>query len=202
MKKIVLVIVLVTSSLLVSAQEGLKIGVGFGPAISFSRVEDGGVLASEDNGIGSRLSLTGRYSFTDNYGLQTGIALTTKAYGDKDNASGKTSISTIELPFGIALRTNELSSGGLYVSGFFGPTIDLNVSSRLRQNGEEKNNNDNIKSIGSTVKFGLGVEKEFDFGTFLLGVSYGRGISNIATDTQPNVVTKVHYISTELSYFF
>ena len=189
---------LISSSLF--AQEGMKIGIGFGPAITFARTETSGVLTTKESGLGSRLSLTGRYGFSENYGLQTGIALTTKAYGEEESMVGKVKISTLEIPLGLALRTNEISDG-VYVTGFVGPTIDVNISSKLKLNGVESDNNSTIKPIGSSIRFGLGTEKEFDFGTVNVGISYSRGLTNIAKD-QPNVTTKVHYIAFEGMFFF
>lgn len=200
MKRIVL-LVLLMSPVLLFAQEGVKIGVGFGPAINFSRTETNDVLTGEANGLGSRLSLTGRYGFSENYGLQTGVALTTKAYGEKEGTSGKVKVTTIEIPFGLALRTNELNTDGLFVSGFIGPTIDANVSSRLNLNNQDTNNSSNIKALGASVRFGLGTEKEFDFGTLHVGVTYARGLTNIAKD-QAGVVTKIHYLAFEGIFFF
>ncbi|MGB0524233.1 MAG: outer membrane beta-barrel protein [Flammeovirgaceae bacterium] len=201
MKKVLLILLMAFPSTLLFAQEGVKIGVGFGPAINFSRTETNDVLTAEDSGLGTRLSLTGRYGFSENYGLQTGVALTTKAFGDKDSNVGKTKVTTVEIPFGLALRTNELNTDGLYVTGFIGPTIDLNVSSRLNINGQDANNAENVQAIGSSIRFGLGAEKEFDFGTVHLGVTYARGLSNIAKD-QAGVVTKIHYLAFEGIFFF
>lgn len=200
MKKALLLLLCIVSSPVLFAQDGVTIGVGFGPAISFSRTETNGLLTSEDNGFGSRLSLTGRYGFSENYGLQTGVALTTKAFGEKEGTAGRVKISTIELPLGLSLRTNELSNG-MFVAGFVGPTIDVNISSRLNKNDQEINNNDSIKPLGTSIRFGLGTEKEFDFGMVHLGVSYVRGLTNVVKD-QAGVVTKVHYLAFEGMFFF
>lgn len=200
MKNITLLVFFIMISSSLFAQEGVKIGVGFGPAITFSRTEVSGVLTTQESGLGSRLSLTGRYGFSENYGIQTGIALATKAFGSEDDLAGKTNISTLELPIGLSLRTNEISSG-LFVTGFVGPTIDLNISSKLKTAGVEMDNKDQIKPIGSSIRFGLGAEKELDFGTVHLGVSYARGLTNIARN-QPNTTTKVHYLAFEGIFFF
>ena len=89
----------------------------------------------------------------------------------------------------------------MFVSGFVGPTLDVVVSARNKTDDRNENAEESVKTIGSTMKFGLAGEKEFDFGTVSLGLSYNRGLTNI-DDTNADIEQKVHYFAIEAGFFF
>jgi hypothetical protein len=199
MKKLLFVALFFTFGQQLFAQEGTKIGVSFGTAFTSYTEEVAGKQGDGQNGTGTRIAINYRKGFKENYGIQTGVAFTTKVF-DKEGLinPGKTVLSAIEVPIMLSMRTNELSSG-LYVHGFVGPTLDVYVSSRNKENGNT-DVKDDFNSIGSTVKFGTAVEKEFDFGTVSLGLSYNRGITDVTDDS--NINGKIHYFAIEAGFFF
>jgi hypothetical protein len=199
MKKILLVALFFTFGQQLFAQEGTMIGVSFGPIFNSATPEVNGRKQDGENGVGTRIAINYRKGFSENYGIQTGISLTTKAYGDKDGVGGKAVLSAIEIPIGISLRTNEISDG-LFISGFVGPTLDVYVSARRKTENDNVDAKKSFNSIGSTIKFGTAVEKEFDFGTVSLGLSYNRGLTDLS-DSDSNDL-KVHYFAIEAGFFF
>ena len=184
------------------AQEGTRVGLSFGTTFNSTNTEVDGTKVDEasQNGVGIRFALDVRRGFSENYGLQTGVALVTKNFGKKSDAGGKLSLTTIELPVGMFLRTNELGSG-LYVNGFLGPTLDFNVSARNKTDDQNNDAGDVIKTLGASFKFGLGAEKEFDFGTVTAGLSYNLGLTNVS-DVGNNTTTKANYFAVSVGYFF
>lgn len=199
MKKILLIALFFIFGQQLFAQEGSRVGVSFGTAFTSYSEEVNGNRGDGQGGLGTRIALNYRKGFKENYGIQTGIALTTKVF-DREGLinPGKTVLSTIEIPFGVSMRTNEIRDG-IYVHGFVGPTLDIYISARNKENSNS-GVEDDFNSIGSTMKFGLAGEKEFDFGTVTLGLSYNRGITDIS-DTK-GVDGRIHYFAIEAGFFF
>lgn len=196
------------SGILLAQEEGVRLGLALNPTVNFGRLSDNNdKVVDRSSGVGLRFGLLVDNFFTENYAFHTGVHLLIKSFGDRDedffNSFARTSITTIEIPVALKLRSNEIGDG-FHATGQLGATLDLNVAAKTKFGNNMGNNEVNIKddvnTFGSTFKFGAGMEKTLGFGSFAFGLSYNFGLTDLAKSDQ--VKLKVNYLSFDLGFYF
>lgn len=187
------------------AQEGVKVGLSFGPAFNSYKTTVDGTSSDEmkGSGTGYRLAINGTYGFTENVSLYTGVGLVGKNFKNKD-ADTKSTNTYLEIPLGIRMRTSELSSG-IYAGALVAPTIDINLGSKLKSDDGDVDTKEFTKTFGTSIKMGLFVEKELDFGRVFFMPAYNLGLSKTNSITEvagSDIVTKFNYFELSLGFFF
>lgn len=198
MKKMLFAIACLLLSVTGYAQEGLKVGISFGPAFVGQTTEVGGVSSSDTkfSGLGYRLGLEMSGGFTDNIALYTGVALVQKGV---KNGDARSQSNILEIPLGLKMRSNEISSG-IRAGGLVAPTLDLRMSSKTKINDVSTKTTEFTKFMGFGVKIGAVADKEFDFGTGMLILAYNIGLSDHSkTDLS---VVKTNYFQVGLGFIF
>ncbi len=224
---ILLLSLLLSTSLSLHAQEGIKIGLRLSPISSFANITDeegNQFLGLNRSGkAGFSYGLSANYGFTDNYGIYTGIHIVNKRFernqdislvNETVNASQVVRVSSIEIPAAIRLRSNDLGNG-LNIVGIFGLAFEFNTGYKNEFSGLNtidpvgdangvNRNSDNIRRLTTSFIFGPAVDYETDFGMFNVGIIYHQMLSNInKLDSYGNSETiKIHYIAFDLGYFF
>lgn len=202
MKKLMTLCLMMMLSAGVFAQEGLKVGISFGPTFNSAKTQIDGQSSDDlkSSGTGYRLALNGTYGFTENVSLYSGFGVVAKNLKEGDVKFKST---YLEIPFGVRMRTSELSSG-LYAGALVAPTIDINVSAKSSAGGIEVDAKDQVKTFGSSIKIGAFVEKEFDFGRVFFMPAYNLGITNTNAIDTPGVdtSTRTNYFELSLGFFF
>jgi hypothetical protein len=214
MKKFTLLLLCLSLGIAAFAQEGLQIGFRFSPLISFATVIEDSNKDRLDIGqmprMGYAYGLVGSFGFTDNYGLNSGVLITNRGFrAEAGDSTSTTRVTAVVIPFGFKLRSNEIGNG-LYFRGIFNLDFEINVGYRQRityNNGDEGRDNRDPKNINpftTAFVFGGGFEKEYDFGTFDLGISFHRGLMNVNNkdNALQNTIVRLNYVSLDLGYFF
>ncbi|MFK7971930.1 MAG: outer membrane beta-barrel protein [Bacteroidia bacterium] len=221
MKKIALLIGAITCVCMLQAQQGLKIGVRVGPTFTSTNFLDATtktVLEMNQSGSsGYTFGIVANQGFSENYAFHTGFHIVRKGFtydinlGDSTNSiltNRVNNVTTLEIPLGLKLRTNEIGSG-VHVMGRFGATVDLNVGFRQTETtgGEPpivNQRSNQINKIGGAFFAGVGAEYEKEWGTLAFDVSYHHGLANINNKRNgiPNANVRLRYFALGLSYFF
>jgi hypothetical protein len=223
MKKTFLLLTLLVISNYVVAQSQWRLGLRVSPLVSFASVTDAdkndivGLDASSRLGIGG--GLVANYQFEEKFALQTGLQIVNRGYTIKrTNIEQKSSITTVEIPLLLHLRTNEIGSG-IRATGIFGGTAGVfaGAGTDLTVNGTTTS--DKKGAIFNTFQFdftfGAGAEMNLNgAGTVALGLSYHLPLIVMA-DKVPTVNqgngngyeykdgrVKLGYLALDLTYFF
>lgn len=205
-------------------QEGLKVGIKLNPLIAFARQTDADgnedPRRSNDTRIGWVYGITGDYYLAPNYGFHSGIHVVAKGYSEvfaRDtlpNSDQNVRISSIEIPFTALLRSNELGNG-LFLKGFFGLSLDMNVGYNNKYEGSNPISGEvgdgsvkganKVKGLGFSFVVGPGIDWELGgVGTLGLGVTYHQGLTNVnrKKNTNNENTIRANYISLDVDYFF
>ena len=221
MKKIALLLTAMACVCMLHAQQGLKIGVRVGPTFTSTNVLDATnktVLDINQQGTGGyTFGIVANNGFAENYAFHTGVHVVRKGFSydlNVEDSTGTTVISrenritSLEIPLGLKLRTNELGDG-LHIMGRFGTTLDLNLGFRQTEKiGDEppvdNQRSNQINKLGGALFAGVGAEMEQEFGTLAFDVSYHHGLANINNKNNgiPNASVRLRYVAIALSYFF
>ncbi len=178
----------------VYAQQGVQLGLGISPAITFSRTmqkdtTDGSfVEAYKANGFGFKGGLLLNLGITDNYGFFSGIQLFLRNFKNKDSVNTQLSMLTVEIPLSFRLRTNEIGSG-LHITGQFGASADINVDARHKVGGKKIQVDKYYDIVSFTFLVGAGVEFDLEFGRILAGISYHLGITDFIRQNYEETIT-------------
>lgn len=224
MKRICTLLTLVVlSSPVLLAQEGLKIGLRFAPLVSFTSITDanGNTLAGTtvSNKVGFSYGLAATYGFTDNYGLYSGVHIVRKGFDRTDVRDSLTITqdvvaTTVEIPLALRGRSNEIGTG-VYLSGLFGVSLDVRAGYRNNFTGADpvtllagegtNQNSSLINPVTASFLFGAGADWFVDrVGTFNFGIIFHRGLINI--NNQGNFGNaediKISYLSLDVAYMF
>ena len=209
---------LLSTAYFLQAQQGLKIGVRVGPTFTSTTFLDATsktVLEMAQSGAaGWSFGIVANNGFSENYAFHTGAHLVRKGFSFQETDSMSTvtmkdnKITTLEIPLGLKLRTNEIG-GGIHVTGRFGATIDLNLGFKQTVTvGSEppvaNQRGNQINKIGGAFFAGFGGEMEKEFGTVALDISYHHGLANINNKNNgiPNASVRLSYIAIAATYFF
>jgi hypothetical protein len=179
------------------AQE-FRIGLSLAPTISFNK----GMLKLNDQftitdslksgGLGFKGGLWFDYGFAKNYYLHSGLMIHNKNF-NSDFSNMK--ITTVEIPMAIKMRTNEVTEN-IRILGFFGATLDINVSAKA---GNTVITNQ-INKLGTSLIFGAGAEYNVGFGNVNLGLTYHLGMTDVMNSSHLRTIPK--HLSIDFAFYF
>jgi hypothetical protein len=225
MKKIIFVVSLLFITKFASAQE-FRFGLRLSPIIAFAGVTDKDKNTITGLSTSSRIGFAGglmaTYQFTEKFGLHSGLNIVYKGYQystSSPNLTTKASLTTVEIPLALHMRTNEISNG-LRIRGLFGASFNILASTKtdvtlISATTTTKNSDGYYKLVPDFI-FGAGVEWSLrDAGTFDLGLRFNLPLF-LATDKLNRVSTtnpsssimssdgriRVSYVSLDLGYYF
>lgn len=221
MKKIALLLSFLACMFTLQAQQGLKIGVRVGPAFTSTNVLDATsktILNINQAGLGGyTFGIVANQGFAENYAFHTGAHIVRKGFSydleiegqnGLETVSRENNITSLEIPLGLKLRTNEIGQG-LHIMGRFGTTLDLNLGFRQtekigNEDPVENQRANQINKLGGALFAGFGAEYEQDFGTLAFDVSYHHGLANINNKNNgiANTIVRLRYVAMAVSYFF
>lgn len=188
MKRYLFVLILVFFTGLTSTAQ-VKLGLRASPHLIFNRLKGGSdTLSFEKDGVSLRPSfaLFADFAFSQNYYFNTGIGYFSKKMKFKTTSQESGTSSSeyiaqyIELPVSLKLYTNEIDlDKRVYLQ--LGTNIDIKVYDEHKE-GEDIVTK--FRPIDMTFLVGAGVEIYLGTNTsFLLGMSYQRGLINVISDT-------------------
>jgi len=185
-----------------SFAQDLRIGLTLAPSVSFNKnlvkIADKWKTVESSGGLGWKGGLLADYRFAGNYNLHSGILIHSKSFS-ADDYSG--SITTIEIPLALKLRSKEVSDN-VHITGFFGGTVDLNVGARYKDKiGDEIQAIDLYNKFGTSFMAGAGAEYDLDFGSVGIGLSYHLGLTNIMKDSD-DFKTIPKHLSIDMVFYF
>ncbi len=195
--KILLVAFFLTVAVSANAQD-FRIGLSLAPTISFNKamVDNNGTFVIVDSlksgGLGFKGGLWADYGFAKNYYLHSGILIHSRNF--TSDVSGM-KVTTVEIPLALKMRSNEVAEN-IRVLGFFGATMDINVSAKA---GNKIVTGD-INKVGSSFIFGAGAEYNVGFGNINLGLSYHLGMSDIHNDKLIRIMPR--HLSIDFAFYF
>jgi hypothetical protein len=199
MKKLVVLLGLIIG-FNTNAQD-FKIGLTLAPTISFNKnfekdSNENWVATDNTGGLGWKGGLLADYNFARNYNIHSGLLIHSKNLSN-DNYSQ--SLTTVEIPVALKLRSNEVADN-VHITGFFGGTVDFNVSAKKKSGGVETQNIDNFNKIGMSFMAGVGGEYDLDFGSVGIGLSYHLGFTDIESSDQFKTLPK--HLSIDFVFYF
>ncbi len=196
MKKLFALLIII-SMMHVSNAQDFRIGLSLAPSISFNKVMskvDGNFQVQDvkSGGLGYKGGLWADYGFAENYYLHSGIMVHQRNFGSD---WGNMNITTVEVPLALKMRSNEVADN-IRVLGFFGATLDLNVSAKAGSLVI----NDQVNKIGSSFIFGAGAEYNVGFGNINLGLSYHLGMTDVMSDANLKIMPR--HLSIDFAFYF
>ncbi len=213
MKRISLVAIL--SIICLSSFAQVKIGLRFSPSYNINRVSslsDTLALSPQQASFKMVLGIVTEFAFTDTYSFTTGLAFAPKTVGinfvgenggSYANTSEEYKIQYLQVPLLLKLYTDDYLPGSRI---FFqvGSMMDIKIF-------DSPTNNDFVfiekfLPIDASAVLGVGTEMELGISTIIFGgLSYNRGLANIASKTVPvdaKPVVKNDYFQLELGIKF
>jgi hypothetical protein len=195
--KISLLVLAMMFAFSINAQD-FRIGLSLAPSISFNKamvkVNDQFVIVDtlKSGGLGFKGGLWADYGFAKNYYLHSGILVHSKNF-NSDVSNMK--VTTVEVPLALKMRTNEVAEN-IRILGFFGATLDINVSAKednVVVTGD-------INKIGTSFIFGAGAEYNVGFGNINLGLSYHLGMTDISSENDFRIMPR--HLSVDFAFYF
>ena len=213
MKKYLLLVFLLTvlAGKGFAQSEKIRLGLKISPLFAFSSITDdkkntiSGVDSETRLGFGGGLLFT--YQFQEKFGFQSGINIVSKGFKysiPNSNASTTTTLTTVEIPVLLNMRTNEIANG-LRVRGIFGGSLNVLTGAKttatlLGITGTTKDTDGYYRLVPDFV-VGAGVEWNLqNIGTLDLGVSYHAPL--MPAYDKGNTRIKISYIALDLGYYF
>lgn len=225
-------LLLLAVSVSVSAQSKIRFGLRLSPAFGLTQTKDSTKTIYKPDGAKTRLGwaygLTIIYQMADNFGFQTGASWVDRGYTVSNSAyKQNVKLSCLEIPVYLRLRSRLIGpeSLGLRIRGLVGASADVNIATKTKMtiSGTTKEytnmagSSDAINNvpvvlpgyqpISASGVFGLGVEWDIaKVGTFDLGVSYHRGLTNVLRMARANnplqYTQRMGYLGIDISYLF
>lgn len=224
MKKIILLMAFFVVAKFATAQE-FRFGLRMSPIIAFAGVTDKDKNSINGLGTNSRVGFAGglmaTYQFTEKFGIHSGINIVSKGYQyNTATPMVKASLTTVEIPLALHMRTNEIANG-LRIRGLFGASFNILASTKTEvvvgSTNTSTKNSDGYYKLVPDFLVGAGVEWSLqDAGTLDLGIraniplflatdkiySVDRLNPNASAATLTDGRIKVTYISLDLGYYF
>jgi len=199
MKKLrgILMVLIVLGAMNIYGQE-FRIGLSVAPTISFNKVaikvDDQFKIVDnlKSGGLGFKGGLWADYGFAKNYYLHSGILIHNRNFSS-DSVNMK--VTTVEVPLALKMRSNEVADN-IRILGFFGATLDINVSAKAGSTIITKD----INKIGSSLILGAGAEYNVNFGNINLGLSYHLGMTDIMAAKEFRTIPR--HISIDFAFYF
>ncbi len=195
MKKISVLILFVLAFQSTFAQKGFNFGLNIAPVISSTRW-DSSKKELKNKEFKSRMGFKGGlmvgYGFAENVGFQSGINVLLAGFSSKiksitPNPTNKYSLTAVEIPLLLKMRTNDLASG-IHAKGYFGGALGINVGAKVDANADqfpvyEKGKNTITKHFQpfyTWFSFGAGIDWDLEgIGMLDIAIVYNLGLSNI-----------------------
>ncbi len=197
LKGIIAIVAFVFTVSQIQAQD-FRIGLSLAPSINFNKafVDVNGSFVQVDSlsggGLGFKGGLWADYGFAKNYYLHSGIIIHNRKF---NNDVFNMKMTTVEVPLALKMRSNEVADN-LRVLGFFGATLDINVSAKQGSTIVTQD----VNKIGSSLLFGAGVEYNVGFGNINLGLSYHMGMSDVMKADALKI--KPNHLSIDFTFYF
>lgn len=178
------------------AQKGFNFGLNIAPVISSTKWDSSKKeIKNRDNKsrMGFKGGLMVGYGFAENVGIQTGINVLLAGFTSKiktvtPNPTNKYSLTAVEIPLMLKMRTNDLASG-IHAKGYFGGALGLNVGAKvdasvaqpLYSYEQGKNTITNhFQPFYTWFGFGAGIDWDLEgIGMLDIAIVYNLGLSNI-----------------------
>jgi hypothetical protein len=176
-------------------QKGFNFGLNIAPIISSTRWDSSKKeLKSAENKsrMGFKGGLMVGYGFAENVGIQTGLDILMVGFSQKiksvtPNPTNKYSLTAVEIPLLLKMRTNDLASG-IHAKGYFGGALGLNVGAKVDASVDqtplyEKGKNtitNHFQPFYTWFAFGAGIDWDIEgVGMLDIALIYNLGLSNI-----------------------
>ncbi len=195
MKKISFLVVAILAFQNAFAQKGFNFGLNIAPVISLTKW-DSSKKEFKNWDSKSRLGFKGGlmlgYGFAENVGIKTGInvllaGFSTQIKNVTPNPTNKYSLTAVEVPLLLKMRTNDLASG-IHAKGYFGGALGVNVGAKVDASANQtplyeqgKNTiTEHFQPFYTWFSFGAGIDWDIEgVGMLDLAVVYNLGLSNI-----------------------
>lgn len=224
MKKVIIAIFLLFSTIATFAQNyaapgyGFRLGLTAHPTLGWLKPETG---KGDGLSIGFSYGLLGDFAFAENYSFSTGLTVTTingkstelnpNLYHVNEGTNQQTAydlkykLQYIEVPTAVKLKTNKI--GELTWYGEFGLSHGFNIGARQDAYGRGQSLADDadIKDFTKFYRAGLvlGAGGEFDLDghtSIVAGLTFNNGLTNIVKDRDRSV--RNHYVGINFGVFF
>jgi len=199
MKKTFFILLLMAGFMFHQAQaQDFRIGLSLAPTINFNKgmIKDNGSYTIADTlrsgGLGYKGGLWADYGFAKNYYLHSGLLIHQRNF-KSDYSNMK--ITTVEVPLALKMRSNEVADN-IRILGFFGATLDFNVSAK---EGNRIINKD-VNKLGTSLIFGAGAEYNVGFGNINLGLSYHLGMTDVMSSDMFRTIPR--HLSIDFAFYF
>lgn len=180
-------------------QKGFNFGLNVAPVISSVRADSSKKeIKTSDykSKMGFKGGLMVGYGFAENVGIQTGINVLLAGFKAQvktlsPNPTNKYSLTAVEIPLLLKMRTNDLASG-IHAKGYFGGALGLNVGAKVDANAKQdfggavlyeqgKNSiTDHFQPFYTWFAFGAGIDWDLEgIGMLDFAIVYNLGLSNI-----------------------
>ena len=213
---------LVLGNTALNAQD-VKFGFKLNPLIGFASQTDDDGNSLDDRSTGARLGwvygIVMDNLISDNYGFHTGITIVNRGWDEEYSrdtlpiSNQSIRVTSLEIPFTALLRSEEIGSN-LFIKGFFGLSMDINIGYKNSYTGshpfrEEAGNGEirgggRVRDLGLSFVVGPGIDWESSFGTLGLGITWHQGLTNInkKKNTGNDILIRPRYLSLDVEYFF
>jgi hypothetical protein len=190
MKKYGFLVILAFLSQTTFGQKGFNFGLNIAPLLSSTRWDSAKKeIKSADfkSRMGFKGGLMVAYGFAENVGIQTGVDILMagfkSVYGSITN---KYSLTSVEIPLLLKMRTNDLA-GGIHAKGYFGGAVGLNVGAKVDASANQspiyeqgKNTiTGHFQPFFTWFAFGAGIDWDIEgVGMLDIALIYNLGLSN------------------------
>ena len=209
------------------AQSPVRLGLKFNPIISYAQVTDEDKSSIDNLDKSSMLGFSGGlildFNFSERAAFHTGLLIVKKGYdytypfqvtsNDSvpititENRSIDASITTVEIPLALKMRSGDIANG-LRLRGIFGGQVGLNVSSKTERttlvSESSRKTSDFYQPLSVDFLVGAGVEYDIEtVGTLDFGLSYHNGLTRFnKKKNNDGIRALVHYFSLDIGFFF
>ncbi len=189
------------------AQSPIRLGLKFNPIISYARVTDEDKKSIDNLDKSSMLGFSGGLMMDFNFSERAAYSYpftTTDSIPRTETRSIDASVTTVEIPLALKMRSGDIADG-LRIRGIFGGQLGLNVSSKTETQLEtSRKTSDYYQPLSIDFLVGAGVEYDIDnVGTLDFGFSYHNGLTRFnKKDDNFNDRALLHYFSLDIGFFF
>lgn len=173
---------------------GVKAGLNLA---NMSFKENSGSSIDNKMILGFHIGATAEFPIQDMYSFETGLLLTSKGTKVSSTYSGvkyETTFKPIYLEVPLTAKGN-FEVSGKKVYGIFGPYLGVGIGGKIKTEGSSSNSESIKWGSGSSntlkrLDYGLTIGGGIDIETIQVGISYGLGLANIASESSDGV--KIH----------
>ncbi len=191
-------------------------GVKAGLNLSNMLMKDDDETYSDDFKMvpGFHVGPTAEFPLTDAISFETGLLLSTKGFKINEEEGGaefKTNINLLYLDLPLTAKaTYDLN--GTKIFGTFGPYIGMGLTGKYKYEmsyeGESESDSESVEwgsdedSDFKRLDYGLTIGAGVEVKSFIVGVSYGLGLANIAAETEGDYKVNNRVLGISVGYKF